>query len=72
MSAGHQIVGIVILLHAIYFLNRQRKPYFFGFTSKAILLKSQITKGLVIGLYLFSIVAALSVLTQDLYRFIQH
>lgn len=70
MNAGHQLVAFIILLQAIYFLNRQRKPYFFGFTAKSVLVKNQLGKGALIGFYLFITIAALIVVVQDLYQLI--
>ena len=70
MNTGHQIVGFIIFLQAIYFLNKDRKPYFLGLTTKSVLVKNQLGRGTLIGLYIFVFVAALAVVAQDLYSII--
>jgi hypothetical protein len=70
MTAGHQLIAFMIFLQAIYFINRQRKPYFFGLTAKEAIAKSELGKGVLIGLYIFIAVAALGVIAQDFYHLI--
>lgn len=68
MSTAQQLIGVILFLHVLYFLNRERKPYFFGLTPNASIIKNQLTKGILISLYLFIAVAALGALAQDLYQ----
>jgi hypothetical protein len=66
MSAGHSLIGFIVLLQSIYYINHQRKPYFFGLSTKSTLVQNQLGKGILIGLYIFIAVAALGVVVQDI------
>jgi|GEM_PF-3004303 hypothetical protein len=67
MGAGYSLLYFVVFLEAIYLINDQRKPYFFGLTSKEAIEKNQLGQGALIGLYIFIFVAVLGVIAQDLY-----
>lgn len=68
MSTSYQLIGIVLFLQFLYFLNKERKPYFFGLTAKSRITKHQLTKGILISLYSFISVAAFGALIQGLYK----
>lgn len=67
MDITHQLIGVILFLQILHILNRDRKPYFFGLTSKSAIAKNQLTKSILITLYLFIAIAGFGKLAQDLY-----